>query len=178
MKRQVESTQREIFQLELKCTKVPDSITGLQGNGHASLTAANAALSVGDDLKQYISGPASNQIVSCKARLADGASTLWGTMENPDSGTCDLTQYTNQPDCEQNGGTWTPITTYHLESMFYEIVLKTPFAQDPVVIGSSSGGTLDVPRGKGSSSDPLLIDAVQAGKQELLIVGSKIADKY
>ena len=149
MKRQVESTQRKIFQLELKFTKIPDSITGLNGNAHANQAAADAAISVGDDLKQYVSGPASNQIVSCKAKLQDGQSSLWLDEEG-----------------------------IFLGFMFYEIVLKTPFGQEPVVIGSSQGGNLDVPRGKGSSSDPLIIDATQGQKQSLLIIGSKIADKY
>ena len=176
MRRQVESTQREILQLELRFTKIPDSITGANGNGHASQAAADAALSAGDELKQYISGPASNQIVSCKAKIPAGQSTLWTTTENPEIGTCSLPQYTDFESCEQNGGTWTMTLTYVLASLNFEIVLKTPFAQDPIVVGSQSYGT--VPRGKGTASDPLIIMGIQGQRQDLLIIGSKIADKY
>tara|TARA_Y100001963_G_C6571298_1_gene348994 strand:- start:164 stop:616 length:453 start_codon:yes stop_codon:yes gene_type:complete len=150
MKRQIESTQREIFHLELRFTKVPNSITGLNGNTHADQAAADAALSVGDDLKQYVSGPASNKVVSCKAKLQDGDSSLW---------------------IDEDG--------IFLRRMFYEIVLKTPFGQDPIVIGTSQDGRdLDIPRGRGSSSDPLIIDAIQGQRQDLLVIGSKVADKY
>ena len=122
----------------------------------------------------------------------------------PDWGGPHGSQHT-QNDCTSNGGTWVSTSSSTVvatsgtwnegnasvilkSNQILEIVLKEPFAQEPIIFTNTAiehryylinGVETKFPSGTGSASNPIKLHVNNVSYETpILIIGSKIADKY